>query len=194
MNKTIPFLALVAAAPAVAEGTRQLDAHEHGVGALNIAIEGANVAMEFHAPGADIVGFEYVAQRDEDRAAIASAISVLGAPLELFVLPEAAGCRVTEAEVDLEGDEGHADHHEHDHDEHDHDAHAEHEEGDNHTEFHAEYRLTCDDTAALTGMTFAFFDVFPNAREIEVQLLSSTGARAFEVDRNSPVLDFGSLN
>ncbi|MDB9707907.1 DUF2796 domain-containing protein, partial [Planktotalea frisia] len=86
MKTTLTAVALLTALPVFAEDSRQLDAHEHGVGALNIAIDGTSVAMEFHAPGADIVGFEYSAKSDADLAAIETAIAALNAPLDLFVL------------------------------------------------------------------------------------------------------------
>ena len=85
--KLLFFLALTAAVatPAFAQETRQLDAHEHGVGQLDIAFDGKQIAMELHAPGADIVGFEYVAESSEDRAAIDAAVAILAKPLDLFV-------------------------------------------------------------------------------------------------------------
>jgi hypothetical protein len=78
---------LLSAAVVSAEQTRQMEAHEHGVGQLNIAIEGTRIAIELEAPGADIVGFEYKAKSSEDRAKIDAAIAVLAQPLDLFVLP-----------------------------------------------------------------------------------------------------------
>ena len=57
-----------------AEETRQVDKHEHGVGELNIAVEGSTIEFEFMIPGADIVGFEYVAKSDEDIAKINQAL------------------------------------------------------------------------------------------------------------------------
>ena len=102
MKNALSLFALIAAFPAVAEETRQLDAHEHGVGTLNIAIDGAEVAMEFHAPGADIVGFEYEASSAVDLAAIETALAALNAPLELFAMSPAAGCVVNNARAELE--------------------------------------------------------------------------------------------
>ena len=102
MKHPLPIILALVAAPALAEETRQLDAHEHGVGELNIALDGSTVVMELHAPGADIVGFEYEAESAEDRAAIDAAIATLSRPLDLFVLPAAAECSVTEASVELE--------------------------------------------------------------------------------------------
>jgi len=42
-------------------------------------------------------------------------------------------------------------------------------------------------------MTFAYFDTFPNALELEVQIVSDTGAKAFEVERDEPKLDLQGL-
>lgn len=207
MKQALSLIALFAAMPALANETRQLDAHEHGVGELNIAIEGTTVLMEFHAPGADIVGFEYSAKSDSDRAAVEAAEVRLSAPLELFVMPEAATCTVKSAQAELEGegghdehdDEHHADHEEGDHDDHaedghaDHDdhadeGHAEHQEEPTHTEFHAQYMLTCAAPDALTEISFVYFEAFPNAQEVEVQIITASGAKVFEVSRDAPTL------
>lgn len=200
MKHLTPLCLICLATTAFAEENRQLDAHEHGVGELNIGIDGTTVGMEFHAPGADIVGFEYAAQSDADKAAIDTALATLLQPQNLFVVPADAGCTVTMAKADLEGeaehdnhdDEKHDEHADKDgHDDHDHDDHAEHNDKDaaGHTEFHAEYTMTCANPAALTGMIFAYFDAFPNALEVEVQIVSSAGAAAFDVERDAPVLD-----
>ena len=199
MKHTFPLVALLAAGPAFAEDSRQLDAHEHGVGTLNIAVEGTTVAMEFHAPGADIVGFEYGATSDADLAAIEAALAKLSAPLDLFVFPDAAACTVSMAQAELDSEEDHDAHDEdhdeaHDHADEDHDAHAkdeheDHGEEDGHTEFHAEYTLTCNAPEAVTQITFAYFEAFANAKEVEVQIITTSGARAFDVERDAPILE-----
>lgn len=199
--KTLSLLALstLLSSPALAEDPRQLDAHEHGVGQLDIAFDGTQIAMELHAPGADIVGFEYAATSAEDRTAVDAAVATLARPLDLFVLPEAAGCSVVQASAELESEENHEDDERHD-DDHgdddhsdDHVGHDDHEEGAGHTEFHAEYLLTCADPAAASEITFAYFEAFPNALEVEVQILSANGATAFEVERDALILDLRSM-
>jgi hypothetical protein len=199
--KLLSLLALstLAASPAFAQETRQLDSHEHGVGQLDIAFDGSVVSMELHAPGADIVGFEYGAESDEDIAKVEDALLVLAQPLGLFVVPEAAQCSVVEARAELESEDEHKDHEEEGHDDHgdeehegeDHDDHA---EDVGHTEFHAEYLLECGDIAALTEISFTYFTAFPNAVEVEVQVISDQGATAFEVERDAPMLDLTGLN
>jgi hypothetical protein len=220
MKHALSLIALFSAVPVFAQDARQLDAHEHGVGVLNIAIESNVVSMEFHAPGADIVGFEYAAKTDADLAAIKAVVATLSAPLDLFILPDASGCSVTNAVAELESEEGHGDHHDDHHDEdhakeghgdhhdedhakeghddhHDEDhakeGHDDHHDEDHadeagHTEFHAEYTLNCENPGALTEMTFAYFKTFPNAKEVEVQVISASGAHAYEVERDAPVL------
>lgn len=207
-----------------AETQRELNAHEHGVGELNIAIDGATVGIELHAPGADIVGFEYAAETAEDRAAIDDAVAVLAKPMALFVLPDAAACSVVQASAGLELEDTHHDHEDHaehdheehaEHDEHDHKEHAEHDAHDkhdheehaehdahdhddhadeaSHSEFHAAYTLNCAAPEAITAIDFVYFDTFENARELEVQIVSGSGAQAFEVTRDAPRLDLSSL-
>ncbi|MEX0340874.1 MAG: DUF2796 domain-containing protein [Arenibacterium sp.] len=189
MKTPLPFLFALVVSPALADETRQLDAHEHGTGALNIAVSGTTVAMELRAPGADIVGFEYAAKSAEDRAAIDEAVAKLARPMALFGLPEAAACSVTAARAALESEE--------DHDEHDHageDKHDDHDPNDHaaesaHSEFHAEYVMICATPEALTEITFAYFEQFKNAETLEVQIATETGARAADVTRDAPMLD-----
>ena len=175
---------------ALSSETRQLDAHEHGVGQLNIAIEGKSVAMELKAPGADIVGFEYQATSAEDRASIDQALARLSAPLELFVLPAAAECVATETNAALEQETAEDTVHVHGHD-HEETSDAKAEIG--HTEFHASYMLTCEKPAAITTVNFPYFDLFPNAQELEVQLISDQGSGAFEIERANPQLNLSGL-
>lgn len=194
MKLLTTLLATLLATSTLAQEVRQLDAHEHGVGELNIAIEDNTIAMELRAPGADIVGFEYAAVSAEDLSEIETAVATLSRPLELFVLPLSAECAVLEAKAGLEADAEHdhgeehaaADHnHDHDHD-HAEEKHAEHE---GHTEFHAEYLLTCNNPAAISGIDFAYFETFENALKLDIQIVSASGSRAFVVERDSPNLE-----
>ncbi|MDA9967101.1 DUF2796 domain-containing protein [bacterium] len=189
------ILSVLATSNAIAEETRQLNAHEHGLGKLNIALDGKEIRIELHAPGADIVGFEYPAVSQDDHIAIGAAVGRLAQPLALFVLPKAAECTVLKVHVGLESEEDYAeDAQEHvDHTEDDEEEHVAHEEEHSdeagHTEFHAEYRLNCDKPAAISQITFAYFDTFANARELDVQIVTEVGAQAFEVERSDPELD-----
>jgi hypothetical protein len=208
--KTITLLALatVIASPSLAEDARHVEAHEHGVGQLDIAFEGSSIAMELHSPGADIVGFEYAAKSEEDHKAIDAAVAILSKPLDLFGIPADAGCKVVNAKAMLEGDDAHDDDHEDKHDDHDHDdkhddhdkdEHDEHDddhdegEDEGHAEFHAEYMLECSDVTAVTEMTFPYFEAFPNAKELELQVITKKGASAFEIERDEASVNLSEM-
>ena len=161
MKTLTSIIFFIIASPVFSEDARQLNAHEHGIGALNIAIEAPLVVMEFHAPGADIVGFEYAAKSDADHGA------------------------------NEEDHQGHDDKHDHKHEDHgDHDE-QKHAASSGHTEFHAEYSLICSNIEALTQIDFAYFKVFPNSKQVALQLISQLGARAFDIKSGAPRLDLG---
>ena len=250
---------------------RELDAHQHGHGFLNIAIEGSTMWIELETPGADIVGFEHPARSDDDKAAIEDAKGRLSDPIGLFGIPAEASCTLVEVSVvpvgyglgmddDHHDEHGHdehdddhheeahedEDHDEHAHDEHeeahededhdehethddehdahddehaedvndDHDEHAEDEhaedahddehaedahddhdehegEKESHAEFHAEYRLQCDDPAAIESLTLTYFDVFSGAEELQVNLITDDGQSRQEVTPAEPVVHLG---
>ena len=194
----------IVATAVIGEEARQLDAHEHGIGHLNIAFEDQKIAMQLHAPGADIVGFEYKAESSEDLASIDFALKMLARPLELFVIPNAAGCDILSARAALEsgenqnnGGEDHEDHEDHE-DQHTEDHGQDKNDEDNsnkegHTEFHGEYLLTCTDPSAVTEIAFDYFSVFINALKVEVQIISDSGSASFEVKRDAPTLDLGEI-
>ncbi len=140
------YLTLAAAAafwgaPAAAEddARRDMSAHEHGRGTLDIAVENGVIWMGLEVPGADIVGFEHKAETTADREAVDAALALLHQPLTVFTLPAGAGCTVAEAEAEFHGggEEAHDDEHDHE-DEHAHEE-AHEDEHDNEHEHEEEY-------------------------------------------------------
>ena len=167
-----------------AAGARELGAHEHGHGRLNIALEGETLWIELMAPGADIVGFEHPARSDGDKAAVAAAEGKLSDPLAIFSLPDAAGCVPQDVSVQVVT-EGEAAHHEAEDD----DGHEAEPAG--HSEFHAEYRLVCAQPDEIRRIGFPYFAIFAGARELDVTLLSDRGQSRFEVTAAAPSIELG---
>ena len=179
---------LLSSSAASAEEKRDLDSHEHGVAQLNVAVEDNSVLMEFEAPGADIVGFEHPATSDEDKAKVSAAVTSLENLTNLVKFPEGANCAVTEVKAELHSESEHA---EDGHDEHH--AKAERADEKNHNEFHAEYALNCENIQKIDEMTFPYFETFKNAEEIEVQIVTDSGANKFEVKRTEPQIDLSGM-
>ena len=186
------------------ETKRDLGAHEHGVGKLNIAFEAGQIALELEVPGADIVGFEHHAVSAEDRQKVDDAVGLLARPLKLFKVPEEAMCQVTAADVELHsGGSGDRQHELHDGDHAEEELHAETADEDHgdedhgtestHTEFYAQYILSCAQPDAVTHIDLSYFSVFPNAEELEIQMISNRGATAVEATRDNPRLELSGM-
>lgn len=203
---SLALLASVIAAPVAAQDTRQMEAHVHGVSTLELAVEGAVVEIDLTFPGMDIVGFEYSASKDADKAAVEAALRTMLVPENIVMLSDAAECRLTEAAAHLNGgahdhddahDDDHAEGHDEEHDDghdhdsaahaekagHDHDHEPEHDAEAQHSEFHVAYVFECAHTEDLTTIGFPFFAAFPNAQEIEAQFVTEAGAGAAEIGR-----------
>lgn len=152
------FAVFALALPAAAAEKHGHDAHVHGAGKLNVAIEGDTVSIELSAPADDIVGFEHPATTPEDKAAVAKAAAALKDGAGLFVFPAAAGCRLEEAKVEsgLLAD-------------------AKPAAGDNHADFDADYRFHCANPAMIDGIDVKFFARFPKAGELAVQSVTPKG-------------------
>ena len=183
-QKTFVFAGILAciAVSAPAEEHRQLGAHVHGHGRLNIAIEDKTVSIELEAPGADIVGFEHEASTPKQKDALEEAKAKLAAGLSLFTPAAEANCTQKSAKVSIEA-------------EHEHHAEGgkpnakEEEEDHHHSEFHAEYAFECASASRLTSMAFDYFKAFPNAQELDISVISPKGQSSYEVKRDNPRLD-----
>ncbi|MGI9523183.1 MAG: DUF2796 domain-containing protein [Hyphomicrobiaceae bacterium] len=192
----LPFTISVATSVGAEENHRQLGAHEHGHGSFNIAIEGKRVSMELEAPGADIVGFEHKATTDDQKASVANAEKILKKLSNVVGLPAAAGCQIQQANVELHIEEAE------DHDEHKH-SHdkteaaktdtVETEEEASHSEFHAEYELTCALPEKLVELTFPYFNNFKGAEELEVSIVGPKSQKKFEVERDTGKINLGGI-
>lgn len=176
--------------PAAGQEHRELGAHEHGRGTLNIAVEGNKVTVELETPGVDIVGFEHAAKTSREKAAVDKAKAQLMTPLSLFKLPAAAECRVTEASVEVEIGE------------HDHDGKEAAKapeggkalaKGEGHSEFHAQYTLECKAASSITGIEFGYFRAFAGAEKLDVNVITPKGQSKFEATRAKPSISLAGM-
>ena len=204
MRKNIYYSLLLSAlvTVSVAEETRQVDKHEHGVGELNIAVEGNSIDLEFMIPGADIVGFEYKAKSEADIALVKDALIKFDEFNNIFSIPSTSNCNLVEADISINQGDNHKDEHNHDEhddhdeheDEHDHDDHGEHDDHDEHdeeahNEFVAHYSFNCGNIKEIDRISFPYFTTFPNSGELEVQFVSEIGSTSFEVEGDEPFID-----
>ena len=139
--------------------TRQLESHEHGVSTLKIAIEGQNVQIELESPANDIVGFEHAPENNKQKADIENALSLLQKATGVFIPSSEAKCITNENSAEFEIEEGHS---------------------ETHSGFHVIWKLTCSNPKQLKNLETTFFELFPKAHEIEVEIISASGQKAIE--------------
>lgn len=204
----------MAAIPAAAVDHREHGAHVHGIGQMNVVLDGNTLAIELDSPAANLVGFEHAPRDEAEEAVLEQAVARLRDAAALFALPAAAQCQIEAIELksallEHEADEEHGHHHEehehgeehahheahadHDHDAagHEHEAHEHNgEEGHHHADMEASYRFHCDKPGQLDGITVKLFQLFPATEELQVQLITPTSQGAAELTAESPRLKF----
>lgn len=181
-------------------------AHVHGLGTLDVALDGQDLYVELRVPAMNIAGFEHAPATAAEHKAIDDARAALEDPARLFVTDAAAGCRAQEISVVFTA-EHHADHADHDashaerHDaehegegheaHHEEESHAEHHGGETHSEVEASYRFRCEAPERLRAIRVALFASFPGIEELETQVLGPHGQRRAELWANANELRLG---
>ncbi|MFQ2068092.1 DUF2796 domain-containing protein [Aeromonas veronii] len=166
-------------------------AHEHGHGHLNLVVDGDQLMIELQAPAADLVGFEHAAKSDEEKAQYAKAVARLQQPDTLFRFDPAAGCKLTQQELQAAKEE-HDHDHDHDHDKAASDKHEDHHDHDEagHADMGAMYTYTCATPAKLTGLEATLFSVYPSLEKLSVQGILPTGQTAGELTQSANKLSW----
>ncbi len=160
LNKSIAAIftyAVFCSTAIYAEANAEGRPHQHGVGQLDIVIEGNHVEIELTLPGVDAVGFEHAAKTKKHRRAVRKASKTLKDGARIIAFPAVAQCRFEKVEVKstMLDDHGKHGHHK-----------ENHAAKEVHGEFNAHYRVECGQTAKLTYLDLTFFKAFPTAQKL----------------------------
>ena len=173
-----------------AEEQHSHDAHEHGHGQLNLALDGQQLLIEFQAPAADLVGFEKTATTAQEKQHYAKALARLRQGATLFTLPAEAACTLKEQQVGAHadgetasGETSHQGHEEHDK----HDQHEAHDES-GHSDIHAEYHFECKEPQKLTSLAVTLFAAYPSLEKLSVQTILPDTPSSIELTPANPTL------
>ncbi|WP_257279797.1 DUF2796 domain-containing protein [Endozoicomonas sp. ISHI1] len=193
---------------------RHVDAHVHGQGELNFAVEGSEVHLELTMPANDVLGFETVTT-DKQRHQLHEALKKLEAA-NLWSMTPAASCKLVSARAATSSaDRQHDDHDEHvSHDHHDehvshdhHDEHASHDHHDEHAshdhhdehghkghsghmDISATYVFECGNPGQLNIINTSIFEVFERSKSLSVQGFTQKGQTAAEMTKSKPEVRF----
>lgn len=169
-----------------------LEAHVHGIGTLNIALENQLLELQLESPAMNIIGFEYQPTTEADIQSVKAAQNTLSNAAELLAFSPAAQCRLTSVSIEnalLKGSGAHA--HDHDHD-HDHESQpaaeiAEHQ----HNDISAHYQYHCATPAQLNSIDLAgLFKLFTQTEKIQVQLIVGDHQQGAELSAKNTSLSW----
>ena len=166
----LPILAagLLAAGPAAAG-----KAHQHGVVTMEVALEGAELAIGLEMPLDSVVGFERAPRTDAERQAAQAALARLRDAAALFRPDTAAGCSLAGVTVDAPVlTQGSA-------------------PRDGHADLNASIQFRCTQPARLGQLEVRLFDAFARVDRIEVQAVLPQGQRKAVLRRTARVLRLG---
>lgn len=146
--------------------------HSHGVGKLNIAIDGANLTLRLELPLEDLVGFERAPRDDKERETIRRAADSLRRADALFVPTAAAGCTLAAVQLaspilapELLGDAAAP-------------KPPANAKTGGHAELTADVAFRCSAPAALKGIEVKLFDAFKRVKRLNVQRVGPTSQKS----------------
>lgn len=166
-----PFLiavALLAAAGAAHAGK----SHTHGVGRLDVVVDGNSLSFALELPLDAAVGFERAPKTAAEKAALANAGKRLDDGAALFAPTPAAGCALKSAQVTVPFANGKP-------------ASSDHTD---HADIDAAYVFECATPAALKGFETAVFKHFRRLYRIEAQRVGPASQGAGRLTPKTPSL------
>lgn len=159
-----------------------LSAHEHGVGSLNLVVDGGEVAIELVSPANNLLGFEHLPASNADKAKVKALQAQLNDADSLFVFPAAADCSVEEVELSsplFETEDGHE--HEHEHSD---------KSAESHADIQAHFHFNCTQEAALDQIQVALFSAFPGTERLLLQAIGPKGQQGGELTATQNLIRF----
>lgn len=143
-------------------------AHVHGVGKLDVALDGATLSLHLDSPLVNLAGFEHAANSAKDKATVQSLAATLRDAGKVFAITPEAQCRVTSVQLasaaltpELLGEKSAAK-----------SAEAGHTDHDGHADLDGDFVFTCTKPEALKAIDVNLFQAFKGFQKIDVQLVT----------------------
>lgn len=162
-------------------------AHQHGVGELNVAIQGSAADVELRAPADSITGFEHQARTPAEKAREQKAVVTLRSKFaQMLLFDRNRECQVTSVEVRVESASAHGDHDKAGHNKAGRKGHA-----SPHREFLATYKVSCRTPLQPGTIGFAFTRFFPSLERLKVQVIGDNLQTGAEIVRDKGTVPLG---
>ncbi|WP_413558051.1 ZrgA family zinc uptake protein [Bdellovibrio sp. HCB209] len=135
-------------------------AHVHGVATIDIAFDGKNGKIEFHAPASSIYGFEYEAKSVKDKANKEAGLKKFNDKVnDLFLFAADNKCEVKMDYNEVVQKENHAD-------------------------VNAVFNVVCEKTPTGTAVSFGVQKVFSRVKSVKVNVLTGDTQKSQEIKKD----------
>ena len=169
-----------------------LEAHVHGKASINLVLDDQSLFIEFESPAYNLVGFEHEPKDQIQQKEVQDSLSLLSRPRKVFGFSAQAGCLVESVSVTttMAGVGKNTVGYEEEHHE---EEHHEHSDGDStnkesHSEFKANYLMTCSEPEKLRTIEFKLFKEFLGLKSVQVQWINGEGQGYIELNAESSKL------
>ncbi len=157
-------------------------AHVHGVGKLDVALEGNTLTLHLDTPLINVVGFEHAASSSKDKDTVRAAAKTLRDVGRIFATDAAAQCKPAEVQLEsaalapaLLGEKAPAS--------------AQDAPGDGHADLDGDFTLVCASPGALNTVDVSgLFAAFPGFQRIDVQLATPSKQGAVQLVPGSALI------
>lgn len=150
-------------------------AHQHGGGHIDIAIEKNTLLLELSIPAMNILGFEHHPGNDSEKRVLKQSLQDLKNVSRLFRINAGAGCKL--ANVSTQSQLLQTTHHHH-----------HHTPQDAHSDFTASYEFVCNNSSQLRSLEVTLFDVYPATQYLELQLLTGALQQGGKISRENRLI------
>ncbi|MBP0596552.1 DUF2796 domain-containing protein [Herbaspirillum sp. LeCh32-8] len=156
-------------------------AHVHGVGKLDVALEGNTLTLHLDSPLINLVGFEHAATSTKDKDTVEAAAKMLRDVTRIFVTDPAAQCKPAEVQLEsavlppaLLGEKT---------------PNTQQAPTDGHADLDGDFTLVCASPGALNTVDVGgLLRAFPGFQRIDVQLATPKKQAAFQLTPGNSVI------
>jgi hypothetical protein len=160
-------LTLASAADKSAPSDHAHAAHSHGLGQLELVVQGGTVKASFEIPMESLLGFEHLPRTPEQKKAMADLQTATAQASYFITLPAAADCQPKSLQVNADMFKG---------------------KKSEHSDLDAELEFSCSQPSALKQMEIPLFKKHSRLSALKVDMVSPKGQASVTLKAKDPVL------
>lgn len=150
-------------------------AHQHGIGQLDLALEGNQLLLVLEMPAEDLLGFEHAPRDQAQRARLDEVRATLAQADQLFQLSGSAHCKLSSVELHSSLFARSANP-------------GEPAPAGGHADIRAQYQYHCTRPEQLRHLDAVLFRHFPGSERLRVQAVTPRGQASGELTAEQPRL------